>query len=214
MATCNICGGTDFAPAPGGRLGRNGTPPLCTKCRSTERNRVARLVADKIRVRDKFAGYSLLIWGEQGAVAKGWFASAELVGASEDAGLKARADGTVDMIVAAHVLQRAEDHRATLAELVRVLSDEGMLLLSYPNPLTRSRTVEFPEGDPQRKNGRRVIGTDFEDAYAQVVPEAIVFVITAADPVTGDPDMLYIATKNPEWMRRMFKLDLDCRILD
>ena len=214
-ATCNICNGTTFVPAQNNRLSRSRKPPQCGKCRSLERHRIARAVVDKLQLRETFAHYPLLVWGEQSGIPKPWFKSVEVFGIEHgDAGLAARPDDSVGFVVAANVLHRVPDHRGTLAQLVRVMTADGLMLLSYPNPTTRETTEDWGRADPTRGGGHRILGRDFEAAFASLVPGAIVLRIEEADPVTGDPDWLYLLTKSPFWMRRAFDAEVDARILD
>lgn len=193
----------------------SGRAPLCAGCRSTERHRIGRAVADKIRTEGKLASYSLLNWGEPGSVAKGWFAKAEVTSADDlDAGLAERADQSLDFIVASNVLHRVPDHRRMLEQMVRVLSADGLILLYYANPMLRERTEDWGHPDPARGSAYRMIGRDFESEYATVVPQAIVFRVSEEDPATGAEDIVYILTKSASWMRRLAQLPLNTRILD
>jgi hypothetical protein len=74
---CPICGGTEFGPAPNGRLSQRGRLPLCLGCKSLERHRAGRALMEIIRDRELFKQCSLLQFGEPGIVAKGWFRSVE-----------------------------------------------------------------------------------------------------------------------------------------
>jgi SAM-dependent methyltransferase len=214
-ASCNICNGTSFVAAQNNRMSRSRKPPRCNACRSLERHRIARAVVDKIELRETFARYPLLVWGEQSGIPKPWFKSAEVFGVEHaDAGLADRADDSIGFIVAANVLHRIPDHRRVLTELVRVMSADGLMLLSYPSPTTRDTTEDWGSANAARGGACRILGRDFESEFASIVPDAIVLRIEEADPVTGDPDWLYLLTKSPFWMRRAFHTEVDARILD
>ncbi len=213
--SCNICNGTTFVPAQNNRLSRSRKPPQCGTCRSLERHRIARAVIDKLQLRETFTHLPLLLWGEPSGIPKPWFKSVELFGIEHaDAGLPARQSNSLGLIVAANVLHRVPAHRKTLADLVRVMTADGLMLLSYPNPTTREKTEDWRRADAARGGAYRVLGRDFEAEFAQLVPDAIVLRIEEADPVTGDADWLYLLSKSPFWMRRAFSAEIDARILD
>lgn len=213
--TCNICGGSAFIPGPGNRLSKSGQPPQCAACRSIERHRIGRAIVDRFRDRAEFMRYSLLVWGEPGTVARGWFTSAEQCRADQgDEDLARRPAGSIDFLLCANVLHHVDEPRRTIAQIARVVSDRGLAVIAYPNPLHRTKTNDWGWPDPARGGARRIIGRDFEEAYAATVPDAIVLCVDEADPVSGDHDLVYILTRNPAWMRRLFQVELDVRILD
>ena len=57
----------------------------------------------------------------------------------EDTGLT---DGSYDLIVCNHVLEHVNDYRRALRELYRILSDHGVLLISFPMDLSLDTTYE------------------------------------------------------------------------
>ncbi|WP_156356835.1 methyltransferase domain-containing protein [Sphingomonas sp. Leaf38] len=212
---CNICGNENFSPAPGNRLSRSGMMPLCTKCRSLERHRIVRAIAGKLRVREEFAKYKMLSWGEQCGVPKPWFQSAESANIDDpDAELPSREDESLGFVIAGNVLQRLPDHRQAVKNLVRVLDGNGLILLYYPNPIMRETTEEWGKADSDRGQAYRMIGRDFEKQYGQIVPDAIALSIEEVDPVTRSHERIYLLTKSPDWMRRSFHIFPDARILD
>lgn len=215
MPICNICNGTAFVAGPGDRLSRSGQPPQCAGCRAIERHRIGRAVAETFRDREMFRDYRLVSWGEQGTVARGWFKSAEQIGALEgDEMLAAQPAGSIDFLLCSNVLQSVAEPRRTISRIDAALSHRGLAMIAYPNPFSRSKTEDWGAADPRRGGAWRTLGRDFEATYGEAAPEAIVLCVKQLDPVTGDGDLVYVLTKNPAWMRRLFQVELDVRILD
>ena len=205
MPECNICGSTSFAAAPNNRLSRKRQAPLCTSCRSLERQRIGRELASAVRIREKFKAYALLDVGKDATVPKGWFASSTMI-EPNDTTIDRLGGGRekFDFIVCSHVIQKLRDPRGAIGRLVSSLSDDGILLLNYPSPVTRDATEQLSTS--YRTTGPRYIfGRDFEQAYRTVTPEAYVVAAEGTDPVTKDNDIVYFVTKSPFWTERMVK---------
>lgn len=218
VKTCNICGNDSFMPAPNNRLSRRRLPPVCMKCRSMERHRVGRAIISEIRERERFAKYSLLQFNHEPVVAKGWFASVEISIHGKPNGIDLakidRPDGSYGFIVCSHIIAHVADHRRAIQELVRILSPEGLMFLSYPTPITRAETQDWGYPDAKQNGHYRLIGRDFEAEYARIVPGTHVAAVRGHDPVTGDEDLCYLVTKNFFWMRRAAAAKFDVRFLD
>jgi SAM-dependent methyltransferase len=212
MAECNICGGDAFQAAPNNRLSRKKQPPLCTKCGSLERHRIGRDLASAIRIRDKFKSYALLDVGRNATVPKGWFSSSNEIEVSDYA-IDQLASGRnkFDFIVCSHVIQNVRDPRRTVRHMVKALSDDGVLLLSYPSPMTR-KVTERVSSTRRGNDPFFIFGQDFEQHYSVIAPETYVVAVEGADPVTQDDDIMYLLTKNPEWTTRIVK-NLNARLV-
>ena len=217
MSPCPICGGTAFRPGPNGRLTSRKLPPVCTTCGSFERHRVGRSVMEAIRDREKFHGFRLLMLSDEPMVAKGWFASADVnkfgrPGAIDPQAID-RPDGSYDVIICCHLLSHVADHRRALVELMRVLSPQGLLFVSYPSPATREATTDWGQPDPARHNQYRILGRDFEQEYQKLLPDSFVIAVKAADPVTAEDDLVYLLTRNFFWTRQATAAGLDSRLI-
>ncbi len=204
MPECNICGSTSFATAPNNRLSRKKQAPLCTSCGSLERQRIGRELTSAVRIREKFKTYTLLDIGKDSTVAKGWFASSSVMEPSDAMIDRLGNREKFDFIVCSHVIQNLRDPRRAISRLVSSLSDDGILFLNYPSPVTRRETEQLNTG--YRSTGPRYIfGRDFEQTYHTVVPEAYVVAAEGTDPVTQDTDIVYFATKSPFWTTQLVK---------
>jgi SAM-dependent methyltransferase len=205
MAECNICGGNVFSAAPNNRLSRKKSPPLCAKCGSLERDRIGRDLASAIRIREKFKSYALLDVGRNATVPKGWFSSSREIQVG-DSEIERLAGNRVkfDFIVCSHVIQKLRDPRRSVRNMVNSLSDDGVLLLNYPSPVTR-KVTERVGGTRRTNEPLFIFGRDFEQEYKAVAPDAYVVAAEGADPVTQDDDIMYFLTKNPIWATRIVK---------
>jgi SAM-dependent methyltransferase len=217
-AACPICRGTAFGPAPGGRLSRRGLPPRCLQCRSLERHRAGRDLMERIRDRERFRAYALLQFGDDPIVAKGWFRTAEVSPAAGDGALDpqaiARPDGAFDVVISSHVVTRVADHRLALREIMRVLSREGFAFIAYPSPLTRAETQDWGFADPARNGNHRILGRDFEAELRKLLGAAYLMAVRVPDPVTGDEDLVYLATRNFFWTRRLLAARYEVKLID
>jgi hypothetical protein len=54
-----------------------------------------------------------------------------------------RADGTYDYLVLNHVLEAVPDAKTSFKELIRILSPEGVMQISFSKPLMRETTTDF-----------------------------------------------------------------------
>jgi len=75
-------------------------------------------------------------------------------------------DGRYDMLVCNHVLEHVPDDRRALAELARVTSDRGVVVLTVPGNFSRRHTVTFTGDLP---NGHyRDYGADFVEVLETI----------------------------------------------
>lgn len=216
MVACNVCEGTSFVPGPDGRMSSTGLAPECATCGARERHRRARALTDTLFEVHDMGGGVFVNWGDQRCVAKDRFAivrKAKLAAEGEPL-LRTLPDQSVTFVSCLNVLQSVEAPRQVIADLARVLTPEGMAILAYPNPMSRSRTVEFADGGASKAGARRVFGRDFEPVYAEIAPELIVFRAEIHDPFTRDRDLLYVGTKDPRWLQMMFRTRLNVQLLD
>lgn len=214
---CNICGGSEFIPAPNNRMSLRGLPPVCTKCRSLERHRIGRKVITAIRDRERFRQIKLLQLSNDAVVARGWFASVEIsiYGGTNSIDIQSidRPDGCYGFIVCSHILEHVPEPRRALRELGRVLSADGMLFLAYPAPRTRAVTVDWGYPDMKQHGHYRLFGRDFEAEYRTLLPNAYTIAVRAMDDVTGDDDILYFISKDLFWVQRLLASPFASRLI-
>jgi len=125
-----------------------------------------------------------------------------------------RPDKNYDFIVCSHVIDSVEGPQRATSELTRVLSDTGLMFLSYPSPATRDVTMDWGYADLSRGGKCRIFGCDFEKNIKDTVPQALFTAVGANDPVTGDADRFYVVTKSPNWVRQIFQLGFDAELIN
>jgi len=218
VAVCPICQGTNFSPAPNGRMSRRGLAPRCMSCKSLERDRAGRSLMEALRDRELFKTFKLLQFGNDRIVAKGWFRESETsvfgsIGAHNPMAID-RPNESFDCVVSSHVITKVEDHRAAVREIARLLSRRGLAFLSYPLPGLRTVTSDWGFPDPKQSGNFRILGEDFEPALVELASGTRIAAVKAIDPVTKDADLVYLMTKDFSWMRKLISLRLDARFLD
>lgn len=82
-------------------------------------------------------------------------------------------DGSIDFLVALHVLEHVPDDTRAMREIARVLDPAGLALVQVPWRRTMSATIEDPDAPPEIRAARfgqadhvRYYGADFEDRLA------------------------------------------------
>lgn len=217
VVACNICGGTQFIPAPNNRLSWQGLPPVCAGCRSLERHRIGYKVVNGIRVRERFLELDLLQLSNDRVVARGWFASAEIsmYGGANSIDIQNidRPDGRYGFIVCSHILEHVADPQQAVRELGRVLSNDGLLYLAYPAPIMRPTTMDWGFPDPAQHGHYRVFGRDFQEQYKELLPDAYTIAVRETDEVTGDQDVLYLVTRDEFWAERILGSPFTTRLI-
>ncbi len=213
---CNICGHDEFAPAPGGRLTREGMAPVCTRCGSLERHRAYRQMFLKYRD-PSLREATCLQFSNDLTVARGWFGRHELsvFGGPNSLDIQAieREDAAYGVVVANHVLEHVPDHLAAMRELARVTRPDGFLFLSFPNPMHRATTDDWGYPKPEQHGHWRIFGRDIEDQFAAVFPRCHALAVVDRDPVTAVAELAYIVTASDRWFAAAFERGLKPRVV-
>jgi SAM-dependent methyltransferase len=158
-----------------------------------------------MRLREKFKNYRLLLLSNDRIVANGWFKSVETATFDATSSLNDYAAHSYDFIICPHLLQSIADPRKGIQALARILSDEGLLFISYPSPVTREKTVDWGYAKKEQHGHYRTFGRDFESEYAYLVPDFYVVASQGIDPVTNSVDLAYFVTKNPAWVTHIIR---------
>jgi SAM-dependent methyltransferase len=156
----------------------------CPGCESFERHRLMYLVMDQIRMRRDFGGMRMLHFSAErmlrplfarwfgsyttSDIAEGNYAYSHIGNGDIARFLDMRdmasvADGSFDIVVAAHVLEHIKADDAAISEVARVLAPGGIAIL--PVPIVAERTVEYPHPVPTEHDHVRAPGPDYYDRF-------------------------------------------------
>lgn len=204
VATCPICGGTDFTAGPKGRMSPAGQPPRCAQCLSLERHRAFRTVFDALR--PVTTTLSVLQFSDDASAPRENFAAFEVsqYGGPNHLDLAAidRASGSVGLAIANHVLEHVGDDHAALGELDRITQPAGAVILSVPDLLRCDRTVEYGHAREDKHGHYRLYGPDIVERWRAAAPQWRGLGVVAHDPVTGEPDRLTILSRDEALLAR------------
>jgi 2-polyprenyl-3-methyl-5-hydroxy-6-metoxy-1,4-benzoquinol methylase len=165
-----------------------------------------RAMIDAVRDPARFSRYRLIRFSPDPIVDDAWFHSAEvsIFGGANSLDIQAiaRPDGSYDVVICSHVLEHVKDDTKAIAELVRILSPEGFLVLAVPRTETGEATEDWGFADPVKNFHYRGYGRDFDARLKSVVPGVHVLAQERADPVTGDTKRFHVLTKSRFWRDR------------
>ena len=202
-APCTICGGVWFLPGPLSRMAGSGLPPKCASCGSLERHRVVRQVYDALPD-DLLHAARVLQFSDDPATPKDRFRSVEVsvFGGDNRLDLAAigRPDASYDWIVANHVLEHVPNDFAAIRELLRIVTDDGVIQLSVPTPSTALETWELPQPDPKSFNHWRGYGSDLPLRFADELDGCVGLQVICRDEPTQGWDVVYLFTKSRQTM--------------
>jgi hypothetical protein len=91
------------------------------------------------------------------------------------------------------------DDRGAVAELVRILTHRGFLVLAYPRTEHGEPTQDWGHPDPTKNEHFRAYGSDFDRALARISPDVAAIAVKGRDPVTGDDKRFSILSKSEFW---------------
>jgi SAM-dependent methyltransferase len=195
---CNICGGLEFAPGPGGRNSTTGKLPYCLQCGTLERHRTFRQVFLQLHDAD-FSDWKVLQFSGDRSNDPAWFAHHETswYGAENSLDLMkiARDSDSYDLAVCNHVMEHVQYDNAAMAELIRVIKPTGFVFLTFPDPTNLQKTVEWAQPRADQHYHWRVYGKDVDERFRRYIPMYGVYSTLGYDPVTGADDRIFLLTK-------------------
>jgi hypothetical protein len=211
VAVCNLCGGKDFGPGPGGRLADSGLVPHCRHCGSLERQRILRRIFQALPLGFLDWRHGLQL-GADKSLSPHWFRTYEIASPMVDESLnlhtRTRPDAGFDFISFNHFLEFMADDHSTFVDLVHSLSPNGLLQAGFSAPLSRPLSQDFEQ--PCGPHGAwHLYGRDLEQRFRCHELELTVLVVEEADPCTGVREAIHLICKEPDDAKRL-RLALTC----
>ena len=195
---CNICGGAAFAAGPAGRAAVNGRAPRCLGCESLERHRLNRLLFQALPI-GALAWRRALQFSPDIALVPAWFRSFEVsvYGGENSLDLQRsdRPDAAYDLVSLSHVLEFVPDDYASMTELIRVLSPQGVLHLVLSAPLIRERSEDHATAQGVHQYFH-LYGRDFAKRFALRERGLEMLVVRVSDPVTDTAEAVHLLSKS------------------
>jgi SAM-dependent methyltransferase len=189
--SCNICGGGAFAPGPGGRLAATGKPPRCEGCDALERHRALRRLMERLPAA-ALSWRRGLQFSRDPSLRPEWFRSWEVSVYNGENSLDLthldRADASYDFVSLNMVLEFIPDARTAFAELMRILSPDGILQAGFSHAEGREATLDYPaeQGDYGKGQGYfHLFGRDLADYFELKRHGASFVVLSESDAATG-----------------------------
>jgi SAM-dependent methyltransferase len=180
-----------------------GLPPKCASCGSLERHRVVRQVYDALPD-DLLHTARVLQFSDDPATPKDRFRLVEvsLFGRDNSLDMSAidRSDASYDWIIANHVLEHVPNDYAAICELLRIVTDDGVIQLSVPTPSTALETWELAQPDPKSFDHWRGYGSDLPLRLANELGGCFGLQVICHDEPTQGWDVVYLFTKSRQTM--------------
>lgn len=198
MPSCCICGGRHFVPVPGRESTR---VARCVRCGSKERHRIAREIYYHLPLRLMNESRALQFSNDLSADPK-WFRAFEVTIYGKENSLNVmdidRPDGSYDWVLASHVIEHVENDKKALQEMARILTPEGVMHISIPEPYDCLFTQDWGHPDPKRGEHYRHYGSDIIYLFAAVLPAFKRIQVIGVDEVTGVGSIIYLMSRSSE----------------
>lgn len=201
MKTCVICGNDKFGPGPNGRKSFDGVSlPRCTKCQSLERHRALRGFWNRFP-KEFLKNRKVLQFSPDRSVESAWFNKYEVSTYDGENSLDLqkidRPDAHYDTVICVHVLEHVQHDQLAIQEMLRVINNDGFIVLAIPAPFHREKTVDWGFPKQEEHGHYRVYGKDVRELLLDKVVGADYYLqVLIEDTATGSQDCVYLLTKN------------------
>ena len=196
---CNICESIVFERGPSDRLAENGELPQCAQCKSLERHRAIRSFFQGIDS-NCFRGFSALQFSWDPSLDKESFKdfTTSFYGGLNSLDIQKLElyDGSFDFVFLSHIIEFVKDDILAFSELVRIVSERGLLMVCFAYPRGQS-SVHWALGDGPHGAYHRY-GKDRFEYFGVFDLGLTVLEVIATDPVTGCKCEFDLFSKNKE----------------
>jgi len=105
-------------------------------------------------------------------------------------------DASYDVILCNHVLEHIADDRKGFKELIRILSQDGFMEVTVPNPFEYERTNDWGYPREDLNEHYRTYGKDIRERFESAVPLVSTLIVKIQDPSTASEDLIYFWYKS------------------
>jgi hypothetical protein len=187
---CNLCGGLQFGPGPGGRMAQNGDAPCCLQCGALERHRSVARVLQSLPGDALGWRRALLAGAEQGADRR-WFAASDQAPLEELAGNPAIAAG-YDFISVVYGLEFVRHDREQFDLLYRMLTPKGLMAICFIAPDERAATARGLNDEGRAQQPYQLYGADLAEHFGCGAKDLATVAVDSADPCSGSAQRVHL----------------------
>jgi SAM-dependent methyltransferase len=174
-------------------MSKSARPPCCLKCGSLERHRMQREIL-QLLPRALFSGRSCLQFSHDAALDPTWFFAFEIsvFGGMNSLDVQSieRPDASYDYVTMNHVLEFVPDERKAFAELIRILTPDGILQIGFSDLIGRKETIHS-DGKSGPFQHRHLFGRDLVSHFRTQSLGVSILAVTAEDPITDTSETVH-----------------------
>lgn len=156
---------------------------------------------------DTFKGKSVLQFSQDPALPSQWPKKLEvsIFGGANSLDLQAidRPSGSYDIVVCNHVLEHVERDEDAIKELYRVVTEDGFVFLSFPDPIRISKTVDWGFPKEEQHGHFRLYGVDVYEKLKSFLPTSHIFAAETLDPCTGTRESFLLIGHRPQLLTEL-----------
>lgn len=194
MPECPICGHEITDPS---------VRKICGHCGNGDRTRSVRLMYNRIKPLTQTR--KALVFTMENWLPDDMFASCErsvYLGHNHlDIQSIDREDASYSWIASNHVLEHVENDAAALKEMLRILSDDGILQMTIPTPSRVFRTNDWGFADDTKMGHFRNYGAEVVRTIYESLPDAYILNVFIEDTLSPFRDIVFLIAKSEAQMQ-------------
>ncbi len=195
-------------PRTGERPAQNGSMPIFSTCKKSERHRIIytiyqvlipftkeckalQFAPDKTLVPDNFLSLDFSTYGGKNSM---------------DMMNTQLPEESYDLIISNHVLEHVKDDLAAIREMIRVVGKNGIVHVCVPSPLTIPKTKDWGFADPSKSGHYRAYGANTGYHFSQAMDNLHIICGLGRDPITERDDIVYWISRSEESLLKITTL--------